>query len=35
MWLYLLQCCMFINSSSFTPIIWSIYWFLVFIHSSS
>ena len=35
MWFYLLQCCMFINTSSYTPINWSIYWFLVCIHSTS
>ena len=35
MWFFLLQCCMFINSSSHTPINWYIYWFLLFIHSTS
>ena len=31
MWIYLMQCYIFINSSSYTPINWSIYWFLLFI----
>jgi hypothetical protein len=30
MWFFLLQCCVFINSSSYTPINWAIYWFLLF-----